>query len=351
MRIIFVTGKLIGGGAERVLVNLANQFSINNNVAIVQLIESESYKINKNIKIYKYKKGGKNSLIRFYRKRLFLKKSIKDFNANIVISFMSLANILTIMSRVKKTKIIISERNDPSYIPQSRLLRYIRNIVYHFSDGYVFQTEDAKKYFSRSIQQKATVIKNPILSDLPEVNIIKNKNKIVMAGRLEPVKNYDLAIDAFAKVIQKFPQMQLEIYGDGSERNKLENRIKKMNLGEKICIHGFSTEWHNEASDAKIYLLSSNHEGMSNSLIEAMAMGIPSISTDHPIGGAKDLIINYKNGILVPTKDVDKMVNAIIEIVENISLAQEISENGKKLRKQLSIEKISKEWIEYCRKV
>lgn len=353
MKVLFVTGKLIGGGSERVLSNLANAFTERgHDVLIVQFIGKEHYPIDSRITVYQYEKDVAEKKFGTFSKIAFLRGIIKKHSFDAVISFMTTANLVTILSAVRlNTKVIVSERNDPHRVPKSKVQQVLRKILYPRSNGFVFQTNDAKDFFSNSIGDRSVVIKNPLSADIAEPYTGTRNQTIVMAGRLEDAKNYPLAIEAFESVHKKHPSCTLEIFGEGSRRHDIEELIQKKGLSEAVRLHGFSTRWHEAVRTSSVYLLSSDYEGMANSLIEAMAMGVPCVSTDHPIGGAKDLIRSGENGFLVPVGDKEKMAEAISSLLDDADLANQFSARAAKLREELQLNVIADRWIKYCKKV
>lgn len=175
--------------------------------------------------------------------------------------------------------------------------------------------------------------------------------KIVTAGRLVPQKNYDILIRAFKEVSKEFPEYTLTIYGNGDERAKLENLICNLELREKVLLPGATKDLFNEIIDAEIFVLSPNFEGMPNALIEAMALGIPCISTDCPSGGPRSLIKNMHNGILVTVNEVDEMVKAIKLILTDRKKSQKISTEAVKVRVELDKDRICNRWADYIKQL
>ena len=102
----------------------------------------------------------------------------------------------------------------------------------------------------------------------------------------------------------------------------------------------------NTVKSAKIFVLSSFYEGMPNALLEALVVGVPSISTDCPCGGPRMLIEPYKNGLLVPIKDSEKMLEAMLYMVENPEEANKMAENAVDVRERANVEVIIKQWLE-----
>ena len=350
MKIAFVVGSLSGGGAERVVAELASDFANRGNKVYIFVIASmkKTYYVSPNVNIInctqKYGVPG----IGFCNRVLDIRKNIKKIAPDVCVSFTVAVNIYSILSCMgMKMDLIIAERNDPKYDPSSQLQRILRNILYPFADKYVFQTNEEKNYFSKKIQFKSRVIPNPINPQLPISYNGERDKRIVTAVRLAPQKNIKLLIDSFNIVAEKYPEFRVEIYGDGPEKDGLFKYIEELGLKSRIKLLGNSKTLYDDIKSAYAFVLPSNYEGMSNSMLEAMALGIPTISTDYPSGGARAVIKSGYNGILVPVNDVDSMAHALESILSNQEYANQLGENGKKIRDELSIKKITKEWINF----
>lgn len=348
-KIAFIIPSLGMGGAERVTSELANEFSNRNyDVTIILLDNNEiCYNLNKDIKIYfvEYDKN-KNTFFRNYQRIKRINQIIKNCTIDIVISFLTSANFLALLSvQGTRARIYISERSDPN--KASKKIKFIRNVLYRMADRCIFQTEDARKCFSKSIQRKSVIIKNPIKKGLPKWSDIEQHDKtIVTACRLEKSKNIPMLIDTFSNIIKIHSDYRLIIYGDGKEYNMIKERITQMELNEKVILKGRDTQWHRQAIHSTMFILPSNYEGMSNSLLEAMAMGIPVISTDHPIGGARAVIKDGKNGFLIPINDGNILYNKMLEIINDKNLQCKFSNEAIKIREELDIKKIADLWLD-----
>ena len=232
------------------------------------------------------------------------------------------------------------------------LMRKIVCHLYKKADGFVFQTEDAKKYFDGIIKCESKIIPNPINPKFIKEPYSKTRKKnIVTVGRLEEQKNHELLIDAYKEVVKDFPEYKLLIYGDGSKREKLESIIKDNKLEKNVILMGKKDDIENEIYDASLFVLSSDYEGMPNALMEAMALGLPSISTDCPCGGSKMLINNEENGILVKTGDKKDMAKAINRLIENKELCKKLSNNSYKIKDEYSIENIQEKWLSFIERI
>ncbi|MBQ7976254.1 MAG: glycosyltransferase, partial [Clostridia bacterium] len=228
----------------------------------------------------------------------------------------------------------------------------MRKIFYPFASGYVFQTKMAASFFSKKIQEKGCVIPNPLdTNKIPLPYLGERKRVIVSAGRLDNQKNFKLLIDSFAEFYKTHPDYSLRIYGEGNLRNELEVYAESVLGTENWSMPGRNLGWLNESYDCAMFVLSSDYEGMPNALIEAMAAGIPCISTDCPSGGSAELIINNKNGILVPVGNKKAIFDAMCELSKDKELAKRLSINAVELKVRLSLDKIAKEWFNYMGKV
>jgi glycosyltransferase involved in cell wall biosynthesis len=226
----------------------------------------------------------------------------------------------------------------------------LRDMMYPLADGFVFQTAEAQRYFSKKIQKRSTIIANPIKANLPEPFEGERTDRVVALGRLEPQKNYPLLFRAFKRVAEKRDGLTLDIYGGGSQQENLAKLIAEMGMENKIFLRGISANVHDEVLDASAFVLSSDFEGMPNALMEAMAIGLPCISTDCPCGGPEFLIDNEVNGLLVPVKDEEALVNALERVLSDKNFSQRISENAVKLREECNLERIADKWLEFIEK-
>lgn len=346
MKIAFSMAQMRGGGAERVVSELANFFAKEGHDVSIMLAKESGcvYELEQNVKLIdlvNYNKG-------FVSRVKAIRKCIKDSNFDVVISFLTNANIETIIAAMGiKAPVIISERNNPYVDPNERIYRVLRKLTYCFADGYVFQTPDARDFFSRRIKKKSTVIMNPINPHLPERHEGEREKRIVNVGRLVKQKNQKLFIDAFYEFYLTHPEYTAQIYGDGPLEKELKEYISEKNMDNSIKLCGFSKTILSDIQKAAMFVMTSDYEGMSNALIEAVGMGVPSISTDHPIGGARMTINDGENGFLVPVGDARSITEKMSVIADNQAFAEQISENGVKLREKLSVDEIATQWLNY----
>lgn len=351
MKISFVIGSLNYSGAEKVFSALIEEFKKKNiEISILLLDEEKEYENLNNIHLYGAKSsGGKISRILSRRKKI--NDNLRKINPDIIVSFGHICNINTLFSvfGTKKAPVIVCERNDPSFDPKSFFQRIIRNILYNFSDGYVFQTPEIKSYFTSKIQKKSKVIKNPICDE-----VVLNKkynafnNKITTVGRLDKYqKNQMLLIKAIEILLIDYPKLILNIYGDGPDKAEYENYVQKKELSANIIFNGKVSNVNEEIIKNDIFVLCSRFEGMPNALIEAMSIGMPCISTDCGGGGAKSIINNNINGLIVPNFNENELALGLKKLIDNSDLRKKYGSEAKKINDDLNIQKVSEEWIDY----
>lgn len=355
-KIGFCLGSMNHGGAERVVANLSNSFVKDNDVLIVVTKPGKpDYELDKRIRYFALDNDNeKKSFVRRTIKRVKrLRKILRDESPDVMISFLPEPSFrLMLAKKLLPTKTIISVRNDPNREYDTFVKKMLVRILYTGANGFVFQTPDAKKWFSKKIQSKSLIIPNPIdKSFLCEPYKGVREKKIVTVGRLVEQKNQKLLIDAFSRFYEKHKDFSLEIYGEGLLRKPLQQQIEKLGLNKVAKLMGEVPNTKEVVYKARAFVLASNYEGMPNALMESMALGVPCISTDCPIGGPKFLIKNLENGMLVKVNDLGGMVNAMNVLVDDSHLSKTISFNASRDLAKYSIVNIEKKWEEIINNV
>lgn len=342
-RIVFLIGCMGRGGAERVISVLANTYALQGwQVDILMLLEDRvEYELDENINTIFV---GNKSVSRIRQIPIWInsiRRHIKENNPERIVSFIARINIITILSCLGLNKhIIISERNDPRADGRSILTKISTYLLYPLAKNIVFQTKWAQDCFPKNIKKKSFIIPNPICVT---TKIAESKEKkIVAVGRLIEQKNHKMLIDAFKIISEKYSQYKLYIYGEGRLRKKLETQIKDLNLSNNVFLPGNVTNVHEEISDAEIFVLSSNYEGLSNALLEAMMMGLPCITTN--CSGVSEIIKNDYNGLLIPINNQDKLVEALDKLIQDKAFANTISKNSLISSNEYKAEKVFKCW-------
>lgn len=349
MQIIFVTANMAGGGSERVIAGLSEQFvSMGHKVSIIMTAGSAiAYKLSETVNVLTIGGQTDGSIKKRFNRLWELRKCFKKQKQAVIISFGTETNMFCILANLgRKQKLIISERNDPNKCTY----KLLRNIIYFMGKNFVFQTEDALKHFSKRIQKRGIVIPNPILNSIPMPYTGEREKKIVAVGRLTKQKNHKLLLEAFADFLKDEKDYQLVLYGQGELQEVLENQAKELHIQESVIFAGFRSDILECIKNSSMYVLSSDYEGISNSLLEAMALGLPVISTDCPIGGSRMCIENNVNGILVGLNNAKELTVAMLKIAMDTEFAKELGEQASKIRDRFALEKIAKMWLEFGEK-
>ncbi len=349
MKITLFIGGLIGGGAERVLCNLANYLAERNHeVEIITMSETkETYKLSKDIKVLNLLRleERKNKLLGIFKRFYRLKKYIKNSDTDRYVVFLPRTMaFLLFFRRLIKVPVIASERCDPEFY--TKKTKYLSKHYGKRADLWVFQTEDAAKWYE-GIAKKSVVIPNAINPAFIREPYFGVKEKsIVAAGRLCEQKNFPLLIEAFSRISDQFSDYKLKIYGKGPLESQLKEIVDKKGLSDKVEFMGYVDNMPEQLEKASLFVLSSDFEGMPNALMEAMALGLPCVSTDCPCGGPKFLIKDRENGLLVPVNDVEAMSSAIKEMLANEELQNTCSNNARNIVETLRPEVIYSHWEE-----
>lgn len=330
-------------GAERVISILADYYCKKGwAVDIITLLNSRcDYDLDENINLVPICRENKS----YYKNIIFwisgIRKYAKSKKPERIVSFVARINILTLVACFGlKINIIISERNDPEADGRSYVVKTSSYILYKLAMCVVFQTLWAQSCFPKSIIKKSVVIPNPV-KVLTLASSLKNK-KIVAVGRLEPQKNHAMLINAFKRIHDLYPDYSLYIYGEGNLRTSLIKQIKFLGLEEYVFLPGNVENIHKKIADAEMFVLSSNYEGLSNALLEAMMMGLPCISTD--CAGSNEVIQNNINGLLTPIGDVHKLAECMKSLINDKELSANISRESQITANQFQSEIVVRKW-------
>lgn len=354
-RIALFISSLQKGGSERVMVNLAEFFHRNHYevILVTQYKNDVEYEILPEIRrVYSEpdKELLNESRIHNFKVRFVTLRNIwKNYKPDVILAFLGKNNLMAIAtSAFLPVRTVVSVRGEPTMEYEGKLMQFLAKFMFRFADGVVLQTKQALGFFPKRVQKKAMVLPNPLNPDfLKHRPAVEKEDLIVAAGRLDENKNHAMLIHAFAKIAAEYPNMKLIIYGEGDSREQLEKLIEEKELTDRISLPGSVTDVVDRISKARIFTLTSNTEGMPNSIMEAMALGIPVISTDCPCGGPATLIRDGENGLLVPVGDAYALSDAFRKILSNPELEQKLGENARQITVELNPDKVNNEWKKY----
>lgn len=353
-KIFFILPTNKSGGAERVFASLVNYFSSRGYYVSLINFDSDSnfYDIDSRVSVVKLKcdKYKKNKIM----KLISLAKGIKSYviakKPDMVIGVIGVTEIISALICLSlDIPFFTSVRNSAhSY---GKLYRCIRNYYMSRIAGVIFQSNEVMNHKSFSRVKNKIVIPN-MLSEQYIINekffISKERTKrIINVARLEPQKNQMMLIKAFSLIQANNPEFTLHIYGDGSMKKKLESLIKELNLEHKVFLEGVQHDAILINYNAALFILSSNYEGYPNVLIEAMACGIPCISTDFDSGIAKDLLERRDCGKIIKVGDINELSKTIDFLLNNPQFAEKMAKKGLYVRKELSLSNIGYKWEKF----
>lgn len=385
-KIIFVIDSFSGGGAERVVLTLAEAFHQRQyEIDALTLIPAEvSYTIPNYIHVFStdnlpLSSGGwkvafvrkafslwkrlckkvrrtlgkttinilRDSKFELYATHSVPIKCYLDLNKDAtVISFLNLSvTAVALIAKRVHNRIILSERSDPrQYANTDPKMCKLRDRYFRYADFGVFQTPLAAEYYAMP-KRKKVIIPNPIRADLPPQWEGIRKKEFVSLGRYHELKNLGLLIRAFSGVHKVYSGYTLRLYGHGPMKEYLAEQIQKSGLQDCVFLEPFCEDALQKVSSATAYVNSSDREGICNAMLECMGAGMPVICTDCPVGGAAMFIQSYENGILVPIGDEDKLQNAMLYIIEHPEESARMGTRAMEVREICDRERIVEKWM------
>ena len=333
MHIAFIIPDLKGGGAQKMMINLANEFSTRGHqVDLVLVNQSGIYKddINPSVRIIDFKKP------RVFQSIPALVHYIQDEVPDVMISALFHMNLAAIIARIwarsPKVRLVISERNhlsrrlsEMSGINQ-KFLRFMVKLFYPKADKIIGISngvcDDLKNLIQVQDTEKIQTIYNPVVTDQFESLLSENvfavfpENsglKLITSGRLVAQKDYPTLFQAVALYKQKYGPVHLAILGEGILKSELEALAQRLDLVENISFLGFVDNSLAYMKQADMFVMSSAWEGFCNVIVEALYCGLKIVSTNCPSGPA-EILDNGKYGTLVPVGDSEALKEAIYAV-------------------------------------
>ncbi|OAI88722.1 hypothetical protein AYO36_00870 [Exiguobacterium sp. KKBO11] len=342
------------GGAQKIQTFLANE-SVNEFKEVYIIVERTTpirFEIDERIKVIflpeiNFKKNNLfNKLVKKINSIVQLRKVYKHLKLDLVCVFNFDAAYISVLSKIGlKLKMIGSERRAPMLLSLHK--KILSKIFFGKCDYMVFQLKEAQQFYGKEIIRKSEVIPNPNLnkSSILNYNVNECSNLVtVAAARFEHEKGIDLAIKSMVKVVEKYKDIKMDIYGKGHLLDHYNELIDSLNLKENIEFKGTTDNVSKVAAKGFVFLLPSRSEGIPNTLLEVMSNGIPSISCDCPPGGPRYLTKNGERAVLVGTEDYNAIARNIILLFENKELRKKISDKSKEVIIDLDKNIIFSKW-------
>lgn len=338
------------GGTERVGSMLANGlFEVGYEIVLGSISYGDKpfFPINEGIKVVSLLNSPGRTLYRTPNIIYKIRKLLKEENIDTLIVVETMSVLFTLPATLGlPVKHVCWEHFNFNNDLGKKERRVARQLAARYCDSVVTLTERDKGYWLQGTQHKSqiTAISNPC--PFPVQEYIKEENtKIVLAvGRLTNIKGFDMLLDAWIQVNKSMPDWILKIVGEGEDRAKLTDLIKKNKLTDSVELVGNTDDVGQYYKEAEIFCLSSRFEGFGMVLIEALAFGLPTVSFDCDAGPAE--VLEDTGSILVAKNDVDKLASSLIEIMNDDGKRKTISARSKVKAETYQPEKIVRQWVD-----
>lgn len=331
MKIVFIVPYLRDGGAEKQASAFANELArIGEDVSVICIDDTEDEYILNEL-VHRLSFHATRIQIRFIKgicNEWRMRSLLKNIRPDVVLPFYVPFHLAVILSG---SRMIYTVRgNIEQEFWKTQLIS--KRLACRFAKAIWIQTKEQRSYFPQHMQEKLFEVHNILDQRFLQIRRFPSKKilNFISVGRLHPSKNYQLLIAAFHSLIRQMenPSVTLTIYGRADREHhwvelELKDQIKRLKLENKVFLPGHVTDIERRYEVADAFILSSNYEGCPNALMEAMAAGLPCISTDCSTGPSM-LIDNGKNGLLVPVGDVEALTSAMKDLVENTQKANRI---------------------------
>ncbi|MBE5847890.1 MAG: glycosyltransferase family 4 protein [Lachnospiraceae bacterium] len=356
---------LTRGGAERVMANLANWFAERGYRVILATLEEDeglyplSDKIEKRVLALPPCHGPVGRVKNLFGRVWQLRALFKEVHADVCLAFIGKTNIRAIMAALgTKTDVFVSVRSAPAREYKGVLQRMLARFAFRAAKGAAFQTAEAASFFPKSVQRRSRVLLNPLSAEyvVPFDPYEDRRDEIITVGRMDRVKNHKLLVEAFALFLDQFLSVEhsdnpekeavpkLIIYGGGDCMEEIRAQVKTLGIEDHVEFPGDTRDVAKKIKGARLFVLSSDFEGMPNAVAEAMAMSIPVVATDCPSGGVRSLVKDGETGLLVPVKDPQAMADAMMRIRTDRELAARLAKAGHSFSQSLAPGLIFAEW-------
>ncbi|MDR1472217.1 MAG: glycosyltransferase [Synergistaceae bacterium] len=336
MKLLFYITRNNNGGAERVMTNLANEMSgRGHSVAFVVAFTTESdYALERGVRLYdmkiKHRESTPHKLICVFKRAAALRRVIKREKPDAVIAFLPYPVVTAALAtRFLKTTLIDSVRNDPSATFRNVVTRFGARFIHSLADGCVFQTKQALEWFPKKMRDRSKVIENIMDRRFFHTSPAPERSGIIGVGRLSRQKRWDVAIKAFSMIADRYDG-SFTIYG-GDENGNLDGLrrlARELDIADRVVFAGNVSNIERKLRESRLFVLSSDFEGTPNALLEALAVGLPCVTTAFA-GGGCECVDNNVNGLVVPVGDASALAEEMLKVLSDDELAERLGRNAK----------------------
>lgn len=362
MKLLIFISSLSGGGAERVTVNLANHWALKGwEITIVTLRRQSDdfYTLHHAVRRVALEMDGDSGhvivgLVRNLRRVMALRRVLRQIGPDVALGMMDRANVmLAIASRgLRQIRAVGSERTYPPENPLGKLWDRLRFHSYAHLYAVVAQTDMGAEWLkSHTRAQRAFAIPNPVnwpLTDaVPSINVELTRGArrrlLLAVGRLSAEKQFDLLVGCFQSLTTSLADWDLVILGEGPLRRELEAQVSEASLGNRVFLPGRAGNMGDWYQCADVFVMSSRFEGFPNTLVEAMAYGVPAVSFDCDTG-PRDIIRHKVDGLLVPPGNVRELTAALKQLMGDENLRMRLANRAADVRLRFATAGIAEKW-------
>jgi glycosyltransferase involved in cell wall biosynthesis len=363
MKLLLIIPSLVLGGAERVFLELAGNWSASHSVHILTLTNKKEdfYTIPPNVIRHRVSSENKkwNDFAGVFKLIIQITKIIKKINPDFIVSFLLKANFFSILAGILTHKrVIVCERNiiqDPDISKRHELLR---RRLYPHAYKITVQHEQIYREFIESYPfispNKVFVTPNPIKKFSPDPynplnlysffkNFTDGDKLMIGVGRFTPVKAFKDLIHTFSLVNKKRTNIRLAILGEGPEYMECKELVKNLSLEEFIALPGTAANVNVWYAAADLFVTTTYYEGFPNALSESLAAGLPAIAFDAP--SLSVLIKDSINGFIIKDRNSELMAERIVFLLGNHDIYKQMSEEAEKISGIYSFENVNAIWF------
>lgn len=357
--VAFYIGSLRKGGAERVFVNLAEYFQTEGYrvVMVTQYQKEDEYDLPEGIERILSdigeEKVSTSRVVNFLRRLNKLHAIWKEQKPDLVLSCIGKNNFMTVVTTMgTKTRAVVSVVGEAKEEYPSKKMRMLADFLFSRAAGVILQTERSRGFFCRKVGEKAVILPNSLNPAFirPRYEGVREK-RIVSVGRMDANKNHEMQLRAFSALKDKYPEYTLVIYGDGELRSHIEETAVELGIAERVSLPGVVQDVAARIGQASLFLLTSYSEGVSNALIEALALGLPVIATDVPSGGTEELMKDSVNGLVIPAGDQAALERAMDRLLGDPAYAERLGREAARIQERLAPERVNPLWKNYFEQV
>ncbi len=360
MRLTLVIHSLGCGGAERVMSVMANHWAARNREVTLITFDDGSqapfYTLDRRVRrvalgLAGASRGLAAAIGANFKRMSVLRRALVESRPDAVISFLSRTNVVTLLATAgMSAPVIVSERIDPAAESQGLAWDSLRRLTYPHADKVVAQSERALAFFPQRVRERGLVVPNmvaapPLEEDDTADFEMPARPLLASIGRLTRQKGFDVLLDSFARIKDRHPQWKLLILGEGEDRAQLEALCQRLGLKQSVLMPGRVKNPTSLLRRADIFVMSSRWEGFPNALCEAMACGLPVVSTDCP-SGPREIIRHGIDGLLVPAEDPAAMARALDRLMSSANERIGLAARAADVVERFSVERVMKMWDE-----